>query len=213
MEYFQARITFTVDIAIADFSSDGSSRTRRVVTSRQHFQAASPPPLSSHMYDFFLSLSPTDISISRVEFSSDAKSRTRRVVTTRQHFQATSALTVFSNMQVSHQLAFPIIRVDFSSDGSSRTRRVVTTRQHFQAVAPPRRRTASTIFKYARFFLSLSPTDNSISRVDFPSDGSSRTRLVVTTRQHFQVSSLPPLCLESNFLLPYFHKNHDPTSA
>jgi len=42
-------------------------------------------------------------------------------------------------------------------------------------------------------FLGLSPTDISISRVDFSSDGPSRTRRVVTSRQHFQVSSLPPL--------------------
>ena len=62
-----------------DFSSDDSSRTRRVVTTRQHFRLASPPPLSSYTR-FFLSLSPLDISKSRVDFSSDDSSRTR-------HFQ------------------------------------------------------------------------------------------------------------------------------
>ena len=49
------KVEGTTDISISqvDFSSDGSSRTRRVITTRQHFQAASPPPLSSHMHDFF----------------------------------------------------------------------------------------------------------------------------------------------------------------
>ena len=42
------------------------------------------------------------------------------------------------------------------------------------------------------------PTDIAMSRVDFSSDGSSRTRRVVTIRQHFQVSSLPPLSSKTN---------------
>ena len=47
------------------------------VTTRQHFQPASPPPVSSHTQFF---LSPPDIFNSRVDFSSDDSSRTR-------HFQ------------------------------------------------------------------------------------------------------------------------------
>ena len=86
-----------------------------------------------------------------------------------------------------------ISRVDFSSDGASRTRRVVTTRQLVNSSTFSGGLTTSTIFTHARFFLSLSPTDISHSRVNFSSDRSSRTRRVVTTRQHFQVSSLPPL--------------------
>ena len=49
-------------------SNDFSSRSRRVVTTRQHFQPASKPPVSSQIHDFFLSLSPPDISNSRVDF-------------------------------------------------------------------------------------------------------------------------------------------------
>lgn len=36
-----------------DFSSDGSSQTRWVVMTHQHFQVVSPPPLCSHVHDFF----------------------------------------------------------------------------------------------------------------------------------------------------------------
>ena len=72
-----------------DFSSDGSSRTRRVITTRQHFQAASPPPLSIFTNTrFFHSFSPTDFSSSRIDLSSDCSSWTRWVVPTRQLFQA-----------------------------------------------------------------------------------------------------------------------------
>ena len=73
-----------------DFSHDGSSRTRRVVTTRQHFQPASPPPVSSQIHNFFLSPSPPDIFKLRVDFSHDGSSWTRRVVTNRHHFQSTS---------------------------------------------------------------------------------------------------------------------------
>ena len=99
-------------------------------------------------------------------------------------------------------------RFDFSSDSSSRTRRVVTTRQHFTAVSPP-----ALSSQMDNFFLSLSPTDILNSRVEFSSDGLARTKRVVRTCQHFQVSSPPPLSSESNFLLLYFRKNHDPISA
>ena len=154
---------------------DGSSRTRRVVTTRQHFQLASPPPVSSHTR-FFLSLSPPDISNSRVDFLSDDSSRTRRVVTTRQHFQPVSPPPLSSHTRFFLSLSPPDTsnsRVDFSSDDSSRTRRVVTTRQHFQPASPP------PLSSHTRFFLSLSPPDIYKSRVDFSSDDSSRTR-------HFQ---------------------------
>ena len=102
----------TTDISNSrvDFSSDGSSRTRRVVTTCQHFKAVSPPALSSQMHNFFLSLSPTDIFNSRVDFSSDGSSRSRRVVTTHQHFQAASPPPLCSHMhdffQVFQQLTF-----------------------------------------------------------------------------------------------------------
>ena len=158
-----------------DFSGDDSSRTRRVVTTRQHFQPSSAPPLSSHTR-FFLSLPPPDISNSRVDFSGDDSSRTRRVVTTRQHFQPASAPLLSSHTRFFLSLPPPDIsnsRVDFSSDDSSLTRRVVTTRQHFQPASAP------LLSSHTRFFVSLPPPDISKSLVDFSSDDSSRTR-------HFQ---------------------------
>ena len=58
----------TVSRWIDTTSNDSSLRSRRVVTTRQHFQPASPPK-------------------SRVDFSHDGSSWTRRVVTNRHHFQ------------------------------------------------------------------------------------------------------------------------------
>ena len=97
---------------------------------RQHFQPASPPPLSSQHTRFFLSLSPPDISNSRVDFSSHDSSRTRRVVTTRQHFQPASPPPLSSHTRFFLSLSPLDIsesQVDFSNDDSSRTR-------HFQKV-------------------------------------------------------------------------------
>ena len=148
-----------------DFSHDGSSRTRRVVTTRQHFQPASPPLVSLQIHDFLLSPSPPDISKSRVDFSHDGSSRTRRVVTTRQHFQPASPPPVSSQIHGFLSLSPPDIsksRVDFSHDGSSWTRRVVTNRHHFQKV--PR-----TFFQIATscYFTSANTTTR------LPLDGSS----------------------------------------
>ena len=79
-------------------SNDSSSRSRRVVTTCQHFQPASPPPVSSQIHDFFLSPSPPEISKSLVDFSHDGSPRTRWVVTTRQHFQPASRPPVSSQI-------------------------------------------------------------------------------------------------------------------
>ena len=112
---FFKSLTADISKSRVDFSSDDSSRTRRVVTARQHFQAASPPPLSSHSR-FFLSLSPPGIYKSRVDFSSDDLSQTRRVVTTRQHFQAASPPPLSSHtrffLSLSH-LTFPRVGSTF----------------------------------------------------------------------------------------------------
>ena len=104
--------------------------------------------------------------------------QTRRVVTTRQHFSRPRGLECAPCKPPDISKS----RVDFSNNGSSQTRRVVKTRQHF----PRPRRLQSLCAPHKPFFLSLSPPrDISKSRVDFSNDGSSQTKRVVTTRQHF----------------------------
>ena len=55
-------------------SNDGLSRSRRVVATRQHFQPASKPPVSSQTRSY-LSLSPPDISNNQFDLSGNGWSR------------------------------------------------------------------------------------------------------------------------------------------
>ena len=130
----------------------------RVVTARQHFQQASPPPVSSHTR-FFLSLLPPDISNGWVHFSSDDSSRTGRVVTTRQHFQPASPPPVSSHTRFFLSLSPPDISnswVDFSSDDSSRTR-------HFQKVPQTCFQTATSFYFTSANSMTCLPLDGSSS--------------------------------------------------
>ena len=114
IQFFLSLSTLDISNSRVDFSSDDSSRTRRVVTTRQQFQPASPPPVSSHTR-FFPSLSPLDIFKSRVDFSSDGSSRTRHFQKVPQTFFQVATSCYFTSANTTTRLP-----LDGSSSPKSR---------------------------------------------------------------------------------------------